>query len=210
MLDHAETKRLVATLIASVALHFISLTFIPRGQPGIGGPLSPATQSARLEVRIAALIDTLALSPQSPASIGVEPSQAVKNPLDLNTTVKPSDLVRLGLPMHEETGPPYPPPLPLYLPASLLEYPAQPLTSLDEKLAGLEGIVGAGRMVFSLLINEDGGIDEVLDEYSSLGSDSIATVKELLGGLRFQPGIKEGKPVKSCARIEVNFSYSVY
>ena len=64
-------------------------------------------------------------------------------------------------------------------------------------------------MVFSLLIDEEGHVDEVLVEFSSLNQNIVDHVQAKLLKMRFQGGRKSGVKVKSRTRIEVNFSYSV-
>jgi hypothetical protein len=213
MLGQAESRRLVATFILSVALHLILLTLFHRGLPGSGGPQSSATQSVRLKVSfvpLGFLADSLVSSVTEQALKGVGTDESVSRSTEDIAGLTTTETGYLGLPISEEMGPPYPPPMPTYLPSSMLERPPQPLTNLDERFAKLEGVVSAGRMVFSLLINEDGKVDEVLNEYSSLSQEFVATVQAALDEMRFQPGVKDGCLVKSRARIEVNFSYSIF
>jgi hypothetical protein len=207
-----DWKRLIAALTLSVALHYFVLALLTPGLPGVGKPVGATNQTIRLKV-------SFVTSEQLAASLaGLDPEeQAV--PMDTEsvvgmpeTSVDPIvvETSRIGLPIYEEMGPPFPPPLPTYLPLTALDQAPQPLTELDTHFAALEGRIGAGRMVFSLLIDENGKVDEVLNEYSSLALEFVGIVQEALGEMRFHPGMKDGRPVKSRTRIEVNFSYSIF
>lgn len=213
LLGGADCKRLVAALTLSVALHLCLLMQLAAGLPGVGKPAGLAPYTARLKVTFVAdersvIAFTGFDAGRAPVSQSDnEPALALPETSVEPITAKPG---RIGLPIFEEMGPPYPPPLPTYLPSTVLDQLPQPQTDLDTRFAALEGRIAAGRMVFSLLIDENGKVDEVLNEYSGLAPEFVTIVQEALGEMLFKPGVKDGQFVKSRARIEVNFSYSVH
>lgn len=219
MPGQAGSRRLVATLILSVVLHLVLLAWLPRGLSGSGGPPGSAIQSPRRNASLAplgfpadALISSATWQALEGAIEGLVAGESFSGLPDDLTRPAATETGIFGLPILEtETmGPSYPPSMPTYLPASMLERPPQALTGLDEGFAQLERIAGAGYMVFSLLIDEDGKVEEVLNEYSSLEQVFVGTVQATLEKMRFAPGTKDNKTVKARVRIEVNFGYSVF
>lgn len=207
------TGRLALSLVLSFLLHLTLLAMYPNGLPRLGSSegLSGLERSLNLSfITLELRGDGVNSLKQELPLDGVGEYLPAGKVSDDDSQIQTHSSVHHGLSAHEETGPPYPPPAPTYLPSYLLEASAKPLISLNELLTELDGSIGAGRMVFIVLINADGDIDEVLNESSTLEEAYVVPVKILLSKIRFQPGMKEGKPVKSSVRIEVNFSYSVY
>lgn len=209
--------RLTAALAFSLGLHGALLAWLPQGLPRFGNSIAATAPLSRLAVSLAVVAAPAVAGPAGVADLAMfhdlHDAAAATEPASAEEAQAGAGVVengRLGLPWEEEMGPPYPPPAPTYLPAAMLDHPPQPLTELDTHFAQLEGKAGAGRMLFSLLVSEQGKVDAVLNEYSSLEPEFVAVVQEALTQIRLQPGMQGGKPVKSRARIEVNFSYSVH
>lgn len=212
-----NSGRLTAALAFSLGLHGALLAWLPQGLPRLGASIAASTPLSRLAVSFAVAAAPAVAGSASAADLAMfhdlHDAAAAAEPAATEEAKAGTGVVenaRPGLPWAEEMGPPYPPPAPTYWPAAMLDRPPQPLTDLDTHFAQLEGKAGAGRMLFSLLVSEQGKVDAVLNEYSSLGPEFVAVVQAALAEMRLQPGMQAGKPVKSRARIEVNFSYSVH
>lgn len=63
--------------------------------------------------------------------------------------------------------------------------------------------VPAQTVILRLFINEEGSIDRVDTEQSFLPEAMEESLREAFAAVKFQPGIREGAPVKSQMRIEV-------
>lgn len=63
--------------------------------------------------------------------------------------------------------------------------------------------VPAQTVILRLFINEEGSIDRVDTEQSFLPEDMAKNLRDAFSTVKFQPGIREGIPVKSQMRIEV-------
>lgn len=63
--------------------------------------------------------------------------------------------------------------------------------------------VPAQTVILRLFINEQGSIDRVDTEQSFLPEAMEESLREAFAAVKFQPGIREGAPVKSQMRIEV-------
>lgn len=211
--------RLLLALCCSVLIHLLVIDSLSRGVPGIGlWPRAPQGSAHQ--------IDALIL----PGAVkGVGDGQLVARLAELESTAADLFLAtghesstledsaasftaasRIGLLPAGDFGPPYPPPAPAYLPSGELDPPPRLLTELDTSFPEIGNIAGAGRMIFILLIDETGQVDEALNEFSSLDQSFVAAVQATLNKMRFAPGIKNDTAVKSRVRIEMNFGYSVY
>ena len=208
-----DARRLAATVFASLLAHLCLLAMISKGLPGIGRPDAlnfQAKNSLLVTINTHTALQDAGLARGGEYQItGLDNYQGLKE-LDAVGVleVKPE---RQGLPTPIDVfdGPPYPPPDPTYWPAAMLEQPPRPIDDMDTRFPELENREVAGRMVFSLLIDELGHVDEVLIEYSSLEKSVVENAQSKLLKMNFQAGRKNGLNVKSRTRIEVNFSYSV-
>ena len=214
MSNSVDVQRLAATVFASLLLHLCLLAIISKGLPGIGRPAIFNYQAKHSFQATMNAYPTLQNDGESAASReSPESSQDSYHALQMGDELGRlgEESERQGLPAPHDVfdGPPYPPPEPTYWPATLLEHPPQPMAEMDTRFQELEGLDAAGRMVFSLLIDEEGHVDEVLVEFSSLNQNIVDHVQAKLLKMRFQGGRKSGVKVKSRTRIEVNFSYSV-
>jgi hypothetical protein len=206
-----DSQKLAVALLFSLMLHLMLLASVTKGQPGLGKPWVTDYQPQRLQVQINTLaaLQNSRLSADSLEAIRNTKDGLSESRINIEAEAINSESAPMGLPIDALIGPPYPPPEPAYLPISMLERPPQPLTELDTQFTQLEDEVVAGRMIFSLLIDERGHVDEVLVEYSSVGQAVISPVQARLHEMQFLPGMRAGISVKSRTRIEVNFSYAV-
>jgi hypothetical protein len=198
-----QGKRLVWALGLSCMLHAVLLT--PTQLP-IGVVIRPKQARLSVALQVARPIEQYHPEPR----VAEESSAVLQQqlaPAAADSVVNPA---QPDLPLTEPVGPPYPPPAPIYLPRGALDRPPRLITELVLDFPQLAGIAGTGRMVFTLLINESGNVDEVINESSSLGPDFIAATIAELGQVVFQPGMKSGYATKSQIRIEVDFSDSIY
>lgn len=93
--------------------------------------------------------------------------------------------------------------LPHYYPPEELTRRASIVRDLDPQLGGLADVPGVGKAILRLWINEAGGVDRVETESSTLQEVFAQAVSEGFLAARFQPAEREGVPVKSLMRIEV-------
>lgn len=206
-----EWRRLTVASLVSVALHAFTLTQIGHGSEDVSDYLFQKSTDQKLSARL--LVPT-AYTLNNASSRAEQENDDTEDHLlerlsdEANGTSKGQDNL-MQLPTDDEVGPPYPPLLPDYLPAGMLDTPPHALAELDTRFPALEGRNLAGRMVFSLLIDEHGQVNEVLNEYSGLGPDVVEIVQQSLIAMSFIPGVMAGKSVKSRYRIEVVLSYSV-
>lgn len=77
------------------------------------------------------------------------------------------------------------------------------LRDIDPFLGEMKDIPGTGKAVIALWINERGGVDRVEMETSDLNSSFEKAVLDQFQAAHFQPAEREGVPVKSLMRIEV-------
>lgn len=63
--------------------------------------------------------------------------------------------------------------------------------------------VPAQSVILRLFINEEGSIDRVDTEQSFLPEDMAKVLRDAFSRVKFQPGMRDGNPVKSQMRIEV-------
>lgn len=197
--------RLAVALLLSLSLHLLALSLLPTsGSPVRGGGASGAP-SPRLVVHF---LDETAGFDEIARSASGEQFDLLEE--KGGALVAESLLAATGLPIaKEEYGPPFPLPSPIYFFPSDLEQPPRALTALPEEFPELAGKTAAGRLVFSVLIDENGKVDEAINEMNTLSPEFVAPVQRAIEQMRFEPGIKGGKAVKSRTRIEVNFTYSV-
>ncbi len=59
--------------------------------------------------------------------------------------------------------------------------------------------------MLELFIGEDGSVDRILVKDSTLPEEFEAVAVETFRGVKMQPGVKEGKPVRSIMKILVEF-----
>lgn len=204
--------RLIAALTTSVALHLFILVQMGRNEYSYKNQFSIEKTNPPLtvhfyQIHLAKLIND------------IDETSKVDNPIreqqhgDHAILATSIDILNhdalMHFPLIDEVGPPYPPPLPEFLPAGMLDSPPRALVELDTRFAELEEKNLAGRMVFSLLIDESGNVVEILNEYSGVGPYAVSVVQHSLSEMRFSPGFFGGKAVKSRSRVEVVLSYSV-
>lgn len=212
-------RRLLLALCCSVLIHLLVIDSLSRGALGIG-PWRPALHRSSHQFDVLILGGAVkGADDRQPVAILAElESTGADFPLITahessfveDAAASSSAASRLGLLPEGEFGPPYPPPAPAYFPSDELDQPPRLLTELDTSFPEVGNIAGAGRMIFILLIDETGQVDETLNEFSSLDRNFVGVVQATLNQMRFAPGMKSDRPVKARVRIEVNFGYSVY
>ncbi|MCX8087293.1 MAG: energy transducer TonB [Rhodocyclaceae bacterium] len=204
MRSEGDGRRLSLALLLSLLLHLLVLAFLPRlGWPAGAGSFlqdGPALLVSLKETALEGLAEPV------PAAVASVPGQKQGESGPLAGSPEGEE----GLVMAEDYGPPFPPPIPIYYFPADLEEPPRALTALPEEFPGLAGKIGAGRLVFSVLIDEHGRVDEVINESNSLTPEFVPPLREAIEKMRFVPGMKGGQPVKSRLRIEVNLVYSIY
>lgn len=211
--------RLLLALCCSVLIHLLVIDSLSPGVPGIGlWHRALQGSSHQFDVLILAGAVKGADDGQPAATLAELESTAAdfslakahESSFAEDAAATSSAASRLGLLPEGEFGPPYPPPAPAYFPSDELDHQPRLLTELDTSFPEVGNIAGAGRMIFILLIDETGQVDETLNEFSSLDRNFVGVVQASLNQMRFAPGMKSDRPVKARVRIEVNFGYSVY
>lgn len=114
-----------------------------------------------------------------------------------------------GLVPPGESGPPYPLPDAPYRPAGSCELPPIPLQEYTLDFPELQGLDFASRLIFALLIDERGRVEEVLHESGTLDARLVGGIIERLRGFRFQSALCQGQPAATRLRIEVSFGYAL-
>lgn len=90
-----------------------------------------------------------------------------------------------------------------YLPASALTERPVVLQDIDTELLPALWPVSAQTLVFQLLINEYGDVDQVIVEKSSLPQGLLAELRQRFLAARFAPGRLRGRAVATALRIAV-------
>lgn len=98
----------------------------------------------------------------------------------------------ISLPAHAE---------PHYYPTR--ELSLRPIVTTDVSPAMQFVGVPAQSVILRLFINEEGSIDRVDTEQSFLPEDMAKDLRDAFSRVKFQPGMRDGNPVKSQMRIEV-------
>ncbi|MDH4189185.1 MAG: energy transducer TonB [Betaproteobacteria bacterium] len=91
-----------------------------------------------------------------------------------------------------------------YLPARDLDRNPQIRVHVEPQFPPL-ALAPSGRVVLRLYVSETGTVDDIAVEYAdSTGAFDVAA-RQAFSTARFYPGVKNGRPVKSLLRIEVQF-----
>jgi TonB family protein len=106
-------------------------------------------------------------------------------------------------------GPPYPPPEPKYLDFSVLDAAPRVVTPIDLAAQAPDEERMLGQAVVVLLVNAEGRVDDVIIESSGLPPEFIALAVRAFRNAELSPGLKNGVPVSSRARIEIRSTYPV-
>lgn len=96
-------------------------------------------------------------------------------------------------------------PGPYYFPPDELSRKPQPASPVPLDYPADSPLVARGRIVLRLLINEAGNVDQVMVEQSELPQELAELARRAFSQARFQPGMKENRPVNSQLMIEVTF-----
>ncbi|MEW6164072.1 MAG: hypothetical protein AB1642_03325 [Pseudomonadota bacterium] len=106
---------------------------------------------------------------------------------------------------NDSTEPVHSPGLPVqhYFPRQELSRPPRVARDIDPYLGQLKERPGIGKAVMVLWISERGEVDRVETEKSDMDGEFEAALQAQFRAARFLPGERDGIPVKSLMRIEV-------
>lgn len=178
-----DLKRLLAALLVSGLLHLglALLAGLSGGDPRAG---RAAPAAAVLTARLLA-----------PAGKSGPPAQAAQPaPEPAPASASPSQAPDSARTAREQT------PAPVRLP-SRSAYPLGPV-DLDIPEARLPTVQGTLRI--KLWIDETGRVTAVEPDPTDLPTEYVSAVGEVLSAVRFAPALKEGQPVASVLRLEIN------
>ena len=94
---------------------------------------------------------------------------------------------------------------PAYYSTDELTKRPQPLTVADLDAPQIRPIVASGKIVLKLWINEFGAVADIRVEKTELPDIFSRTAVAAFKGMRFAPGERNGQPVGTVMRIEVNY-----
>jgi TonB family protein len=94
-------------------------------------------------------------------------------------------------------------PVPRYYEPRELTQRAKILREIDIFLGDLRDEPGSGKAIIRLWINENGTVDQTETESSALSKTFENAVLEQFAAARFRPAERDGQPVKSLMKIEV-------
>jgi len=97
-------------------------------------------------------------------------------------------------------------PAPAFYTTDELSKRPQPLASAELDAPEIRPIVASGKLVLTLLINEAGIVVDVLVDETELPEVFSRTAVAAFKALRFQPGERNGRPVGTLMRIEVDYA----
>jgi len=179
-------------LLGSLLLHVVVLWFfgtswhLPswlRGQPEklVVRVIAPTTQAA---------LPTLANQAQANLAPPVSPE---KQPVS-EEVVAPKQPAAMEQPQDSDDG---------YLPSEFLSRTAKPTSDID--LQDIAPPEMPGRLQLLLWINKEGEVTQVDIEITEAPDGFTNQVVDHFKQARFEPGLRDDKPVASLMRIEVNF-----
>jgi TonB family protein len=94
---------------------------------------------------------------------------------------------------------------PAYYSTDQLTKRPQPLTVADLDAPQIRPIVASGKIVLKLWINEFGAVADIRVEKTELPEVFSRSAVAAFKGMRFAPGERNGQPVGTVMRIEVNY-----
>jgi hypothetical protein len=199
-----QEKRLLLALLLSCIFHLAFLSYSGQRQFS-GGNIAQAGL-------VVVLQNVSTVEQGQPTSRLAEESSELKQQPERISADADANAAKSDMPPIYESAPLYLP-IPLesvYWHRAELDYPPQPLSVLDTTFPQLAHVEGEGLMTFTLLIDESGVVNEVLEESSSLGPEFVYAVRAELEKMHFAPGIKGGEPARAQYRIELKFGYSLW
>lgn len=176
-----EFASLVTALTASVALHLGAFAALDaaRGSAADGrGGSASASRPAFLHVFLSGASPQ---APRQPASVA---------PAAVAGATAPG-ILRL--------------PIPHYFPAGDLDRKPEAIGEVPLAYPAELPAVTRSRVVLSLLIDEQGRVDQVLVENTDAPGEFEQLASHAFAGARFRPGMRAGEAVKSRLRVEVTF-----
>jgi TonB family protein len=196
----AEDSRLLAALLASCLLHLAVLVLPLLGERNPeyrlalkGGQKMPYFLNATLVLKGAHTFSAEALQ----AAGENVPHASIPDRAD-GTQLRPEQAGASGaglLPMSS---------LAYYTPDQLTKRP-QPVAKAELDPPDLMPIVGSGKLILKLWINDRGKVARVDVESSDLPEKFTRTAVEAFERLRFEPGERDGQAVGTVLKIEVNY-----
>ena len=124
---------------------------------------------------------------------------------DASAADRPADAAQpLSLPRADGAGL-LPLPGTVYYTTDQLTKRPQPVAAAELDAPEIRPIVASGKIVLTLLINEFGAVADVVVEKSDLPEVFSRTAVAAFKAMRFVPGERNGQPVGTLMRIEVNY-----
>ena len=192
--------RLLAALALSCLLHG-ALVFLPF----LGASSTETRFTLRLKQSTPQVINaTLALAGEHNFFNANVPagSEGVTDP----TVADRSAVEDQPPPQHRAEGADLLPlPAPAYYTTDQLTKRPQPLAAAELDAPAIRPIVASGKIVLKLWINEFGVVTDVNVEKTELPEAFSRTAVAAFKDLRFVPGERNGQPVRTLMRIEVNY-----
>lgn len=152
---------------------------------------------------------TLALGGEHKLSVADMPAETKSVPdlsaADLPAPDRPADAEQPPVQHRAEGANLLPLPAPGYYTTDQLTKRPQPIAAADLDAPEIRPIVASGKMVLKLWINEFGVVADVEVERTELPEAFSRTAIAAFKGLRFVPGERDGQPVRTVMRIEVNY-----
>ena len=196
-------RRLLAALVLSLLAH-AALVWLPywgggEGDIAAGRVLGEGTQS-RWRYQIHA---TLAPAPEPVKESGktATPSPPITASVEPTPEQTPPATTRAPAP-----GGPLPLKAPEFFTTDQLSRPPRLQEEADLDTANLRVLATSGRLVLKLWISDRGEVVETLTERSDLPAEFVQGVASAFRRARFSPGERNGMPVGSIIRIEVNYA----
>lgn len=186
-----STRRLVASIGVSCALHAALLVTLPLGQPvGVAGGSRADTSALRifLAKQGARLTDVGVAAGRSDGAVALPSRQPATG-----------EAAAIGIP-HA------PPELIYWAPGELDAHPRS-LESVDPALPAEADAVASGKIRLLLFIDAEGHVRRVLVESSDLRPVFAEAAAEAFRRTRFSPGKVGGQAVASWMRVEVSYGY---
>lgn len=196
----AGRTRLRLAFVLSCLLH-AALVFLPfLGETAKETRFAPAGRQSPPPVVNATLVSVgeHRYSPANvpPATASMPDARAADRPADAAEPVRQPRTEGVGL---------LPLPGPVYYSTDQLTKRPQPLAAAELDAPEISPIVASGKIVLTLLINEFGVVADAVVEKSDLPEVFSRTAVAAFKAMRFVPGERNGQPVGTLMRIEVDY-----
>jgi len=197
----AAPLRLLLALALSCALH-AAVVFLPYlGTSSQAGRLAPAARSEMPRILDAQLLRIGERDQPIAVAATAEAERRANSPAADRTPAPPGPVSA----QRAEGANLLPLPAPVYYTTDQLTKRPQPLAVADLDAPQIQAIVASGKIVLKLWINEFGAVTDVDVEKTELPEVFSRTAIAAFKGLHFAPGERNGQPVPTLMRIEVNY-----